>query len=182
MSKIGKMPIEIPPGVEIVIEKSLLIAKGAKGEVSVKIPKVISIEQEESTLFVKKKEETKDSSALHGLTRSLINNAVIGVSVGFSKTLELSGVGFRANAQGGKLVLLVGYSHPVEIDEPEGINIEVAENKIKVSGFDKQLVGDVASRIRKVRVAEPYKGKGIKYQGEVIRRKPGKAQAVGGTV
>ena len=99
MSKIGKMPIEIPPGVEIVIEKSLLIAKGAKGEVSVKIPKVISIEQEESTLFVKKKEETKDSSALHGLTRSLINNAVIGVSVGFSKTLELSGVGFRANAQ-----------------------------------------------------------------------------------
>lgn len=181
MSKIGKMPIDIPPGVEIIIEKSLLIVKGVKGEVSVKIPKVILVEQEGSTLYAKQKEETKDSSALHGLTRSLINNAVVGVSEGFSKTLELSGVGFRANTQEDKLVLLVGYSHPVEIDKPEGINFEVAENKIKVSGFDKQLVGDVASRIRKVRVAEPYKGKGIKYQGEVVRRKPGKAQATGGT-
>ena len=130
----------------------------------------------------KRKEETKNSSALHGLIRSLVNNAVVGVSEGFSKTLELSGVGFRANLQGDKLILLVGYSHPVEIEKPEGINFEVAENKIKVSGFDKQLVGDIASKIRKVRAAEPYKGKGIKYQGEIIRRKQGKAQATGGTV
>ena len=181
MSKIGKMPISIPPGVEITIEKSVIKIKGTKGEVSVIIPKVILVDQEGNTLYIRSKEETKDSSALHGLTRSLVNNGVVGVSEGYSKTLELSGVGYRANTQGDKLVLLVGYSHPVEIEKPEGINFEVAENKIKVSGFDKQLVGDVASRIRKVRVPEPYKGKGIKYQDEVIRRKPGKAQASGGT-
>lgn len=182
MSKIGKIPVNIPPGVEVTIEKSLLKVKGPKGEISIKIPEVILVDQNGEVLNFKRKEETKNSSALHGLIRSLVNNAVVGVSEGFSKTLELSGVGFRANLQGDKLILLVGYSHPVEIEKPEGINFEVAENKIKVSGFDKQLVGDIASKIRKVRAAEPYKGKGIKYQGEIIRRKQGKAQATGGTV
>ena len=182
MSKIGKIPVNIPPGVGVKIEKSLLKVKGPKGEISIKIPEVILVDQSGEALNFKRKEETKNSSALHGLIRSLVNNAVVGVSEGFSKTLELSGVGFRANLQGDKLILLVGYSHPVEIEKPEGITFEVAENKIKVSGFDKQLVGDIASKIRKVRAAEPYKGKGIKYQGEIIRRKQGKAQATGGTV
>jgi|SRR3990167_8032892 len=181
MSKIGKMPVNIPQEVEATIEKSSIKVKGPKGEISVKIPRGIIIDQEDKKLYVRRSEETKEQKALHGLIRSLINNAVLGVSEGFSKTLELSGVGFRANLQGDKLVLSVGYSHPVEIEKPEGINFEVAENKIKISGFDKQLVGDISSKIRKVRVAEPYKGKGIKYQDEVIRRKTGKSQATGGT-
>ena len=181
MSKIGKMPVNIPQEVEATIEKSSIKVKGPKGEISVKIPRGIIIDQEDKKLYVRRREETKEQKALHGLIRSLINNAVLGVSEGFSKTLELSGVGFRANLQGDKLVLSVGYSHPVEIEKPEGINFEVAENKIKISGFDKQLVGDISSKIRKVRVAEPYKGKGIKYQDEVIRRKTGKSQATGGT-
>lgn len=182
MSKIGKIPVIIPQGVTVTIEKSLLKIKGVKGEITVKVPEVISVEQRNDTLNFKRKEETKDSSALHGLVRSLVNNGVIGVSEGFSKTLELSGVGFKVNVQGDKLVLAIGFSHPVEIKKPEGINFEVVENKIKVSGFDKQLVGDIASKIRIMRPAEPYKGKGIKYQGEIIRRKQGKAQATGGTV
>lgn len=181
MSKIGNLPIKIPQGVEVTIEKNLVKARGSKGELTVRIPKNIILEQKGDTLAVKRVGESKETKSLHGLVRSLVSNAIVGVSEGFEKSLELSGVGFRANMQGGKLILLVGYSHPVEVDKPEGVNFNVTENKIKVSGVDKQLVGDVASRIRKIKPAEPYKGKGIKYEGEIIRRKPGKAQATGGS-
>lgn len=181
MSKIGNLPIKIPQGVEVTIEKKLVKTKGAKGELTVKIPKSITLEQEGDTLVVKREVETKEAKSLHGLARSLVYNSIIGVSEGFEKKLELSGVGFRANVQGDELILSVGYSHPVEIEKPEGVDFQVSGNKIKVSGIDKQLVGDLASKIRKVKPAEPYKGKGIKYEGELIRRKPGKAQAAGGT-
>jgi large subunit ribosomal protein L6 len=180
MSKIGNLPIKIPQGVEITIEKKLVKAKGSKGELTVKIPKNITLEQKDDILMVKREVETKEAKSLHGLVRSLVYNSIIGVSEGFEKNLELSGVGFRANVQGDKLVLSVGYSHPVEVVKPEGVDFQVSEKKIKVSGIDKQLVGDLASKIRKVKPAEPYKGKGIKYEGELVRRKPGKAQATGG--
>ena len=180
MSKIGNLPIKIPQGVEITIEKSNLKAAGPKGEVSVRIPRSVEISQEDTTLVVSRADDSKEAKSLHGLTRSLVNNAVTGVSEGFSKTLQLSGVGFRANLQGDKIILSVGYSHPVEVVKPEGITFSVSENKITVSGADKGLVGEVASKIKKIRPAEPYKGKGIKYQGEIIRRKVGKAQAAGG--
>ena len=181
MSKIGNLPIKIPQGVEITIEKSNLKASGPKGEVSLRIPRSVEISQEEATLEVSRAGDSKEAKSLHGLTRSLISNAVTGVSEGFSKTLQLSGVGFRASLQGDKIVLSVGYSHPVEVEKPEGITFGVSENKITVSGADRGLVGETASRIKKIRPAEPYKGKGIKYQGEIIRRKSGKAQAAGGT-
>ncbi len=180
MSKIGNLPIKMPQGVEIIIEKNTVLVKGPKGELSVKIPKNIQLAQKDDFLVVKSVGESKETRSMHGLTRSLVNNAILGVSEGFKKTLELSGVGFRANLQGDSLVLSLGYSHPVEIEKPAGITFSVAENKITVSGTDKQLVGDTASKIRKVRPAEPYKGKGVKYEGEVIRRKPGKSQITGG--
>ena len=180
MSKIGNLPVKVPQGVEITIEKSNLKVAGPKGEISLRIPRSVEISQEEATLEVSRAGDSKEAKSLHGLTRSLISNAVTGVSEGFSKTLQLLGVGFRANLQGDKIVLSVGYSHPVEIVKPEGITFSVSENKITVSGADKGLVGEVASRIKKIRPAEPYKGKGIKYQGEIIRRKAGKSQAAGG--
>ncbi len=181
MSKIGNLPIKIPQGVEVTIEKKLVKTKGLKGELTVSIPKHITLEQKGDTLIVRREVESREAKSLHGLIRSLVNNAVVGVSEGFEKKLELSGVGFRANVQGDKLILSVGYSHPVEIIKPEEVDFQVSENKIKVSGADKQMVGDLASKIRKVKPAEPYKGKGIKYEGELIRRKPGKAQATGGS-
>lgn len=181
MSKIGKIPVKIVQGVEVSVEKSFVLVKGLKGELKVHMPKGITVEVNEDALIVKRKDDSKEAKSFHGLVRSLLNNAVIGVSEGFSKTLILSGVGFRSSLQGNKLVLLVGYSHPVEVEKPEGITFTTAENKITVSGFDKQVVGDIASKIRKVKPPEPYKGKGIKYDDEIIRRKPGKAQAAGTT-
>lgn len=180
MSKIGKLPIKIPHDVEITIERAAVLLKGPKGELSVKIPKYIQLERKDDILIVKRENESKEVRSLHGLIRSLVNNSIIGVSEGFKKSLELSGVGFRAKLQDDKLILSVGYSHPVEVGNPTGITFTVVENKITITGADKQLVGDTASRIRKVRPAEPYKGKGIKYEGEVVRRKPGKTQATGG--
>ncbi len=181
MSKIGKLPVKIIEGVEVSIEKSFVLVKGLKGELKVRIPSGITVEVSEDMLIVKRKDDSKEAKSLHGLVRSLLNNAVIGVSEGFSKTLVLSGVGFRSSLQDNKLILLVGYSHPVEIEKPEGITFTTVENKITVTGFDKQAVGDIASKIRKVKPPEPYKGKGIKYEDEVIRRKPGKAAAAGAT-
>ena len=181
MSKIGKLPVKISQGVEVSIEKSSVLVKGTKGAITVFIPRGITVERSEDLLVVKRSDDSKEVKSLHGLVRSLLNNAVIGVSEGFSKTLVLSGVGFRSSLQDNKLILTVGYSHPVEIEQPEGITFSVAENKITVTGFDKQVVGDIASKIRKVRPPEPYKGKGIKYEDEIVRRKPGKAQAAGVT-
>ncbi|MEX0616229.1 MAG: 50S ribosomal protein L6 [Candidatus Woykebacteria bacterium] len=180
MSKIGNLPIKIPQGVEVTIEKQKALVKGSKGELVVSVPKDINIEMTQDILVVKRSNDFKETKALHGLIRSLINNAILGVSEGFKKTLELSGVGFRAILQGEKLTLSLGYSHPVEVEKPEGVSFSVAENKITVLGIDKGLVGNTAAKLRKIRPAEPYKGKGIKYEGETIRRKSGKAQAAGG--
>ena len=174
MSKIGKLPVKKSSEVQVGKEGNLIKVSGPKGSLNLLLPKEVSVAIAED-IVVTRIDDSDRAKAMHGLIRTLIANMVEGVTKGFEKTLELSGVGFRASVQGRKLVLTVGYSHPVEIEAPEGINFKVAENKITVEGFDKALVGEVASKIRKVRPAEPYKGKGIKYIDEVIRRKAGKA-------
>lgn len=180
MSRIGKKPIEIPQGVEAKTDldelKNLSVAvKGPKGELKVAVPQGVQVEVKDSTvLCVVKDPENRSLKALWGLARTLINNAILGVTEGFSKELEINGVGFKVALQGKKLVLNVGFSHPVEYDIPEGITIEVEKNSMKVSGIDKQLVGQTAAEIRAIKKPEPYKGKGIKYKDEVIRRKAGK--------
>lgn len=181
MSKIGKLPIKYEDNVQVQEEHGTFNVTGPKGNLKFDLPSEVKIEVEPGVITVKRNNDSDRSKAMHGLTRTLIANMIEGVTKGFEKTLELSGVGFRANVQGAKLVLTVGFSHPVEIEAPEGISFKTSENKITVSGFDKALVGEVASKIRKVRPAEPYKGKGIKYEGEIIRRKAGKAgKAAGG--
>ncbi len=181
MSKIGKLPVKYDNQVQIKEERNAIVVTGPKGTLSFKFPVEVSVAVETDEIKVSRKDDSDRSKAMHGLTRTLIANMVEGVTKGYEKTLELSGVGFRSQVQGDKLVLTVGYSHQVEIEAPEGISFKTAENKITVSGFDKALVGEVASKIRKVRPAEPYKGKGIKYENEIIRRKAGKAgKAAGG--
>ncbi len=175
MSKIGKLPIKYESGVKIEQERNTVKVTGSKGSLELVLPSEVKLNIEEGVVTVTRKDDSDRSKAMHGLIRTLVANMVEGVSKGYEKTLELSGVGFRSQVQGTKLTLTVGYSHQVEIEAPEGISFKTNENKITVSGFDKQLVGEVASKIRKVRPAEPYKGKGIKYEGEVIRRKAGKA-------
>jgi large subunit ribosomal protein L6 len=179
MSRIGKLPIEIPAGVTVKVDNDNNIAvKGPKGELVQKIHKDIKITVEGNVITVGRPTENKYHRSLHGLSRSLIANMVEGVTKGFEKVLEINGVGYRAQKQGKKLVLNVGYSHPVEIEEISGIQIEVpAPNKIIIKGMDKQKVGAVAANIRAVRPPEPYKGKGIKYEGERIIRKEGKTGA-----
>lgn len=180
MSRIGKMPIQIPAGVDVKLTGHDMTVKGPNGTLSASFHQNMSIEKEGNTIVVKRPDDEKQNRALHGLTRALINNMVTGVSKGFEKGLEIIGVGFRAQKQGKKLVLTLGYSHPVEIEEPKGITIEVpSQDKIIVKGADKQLVGEVAAQIRKKRPPEPYKGKGIKYVGETIIRKEGKTGAKG---
>lgn len=179
MSKIGKLPIKKESGVEVVEERGVVVVKGPKGTLELRLPKEVSLQFEGDSILVKRSDDSDRAKAMHGLIRTLIFNMTEGVTKGFEKTLELSGVGFRASVQGSKLVLNIGFSHPVEIEAPEGITFRTAENKVTVSGFDKALVGEVASKIRKVRPAEPYKAKGIKYEGEVIRRKAGKAGKAG---
>ncbi len=180
MSRIGRKPVQIPDNVQLEIGANVT-AKGPLGSLSVHVPKGIKVEQEDKSLLVKATNDLKQTKAYHGLTRSLVNNAVEGVSNGFKKRLELSGIGFRCALAGEKLVLTVGYSHQVEIDPPEGITFSVTENKITVSGIDKELVGRVAAKIRDVRPPDAYKGKGIRYEGEKIKLKPGKAaKAAGG--
>lgn len=176
MSRIGKKPIAIPSGVDIKVEDGIVTVKGPKGTLSQKIAPGIAINIEDQVLTVTRANDDKEQRALHGLTRALLANMVEGVTNGFEKKLELVGVGYRAQMQGSKLVINIGYSHPVEVDPPQGISFEVpAPNKISVKGIDKQQVGDVAARIRDIRKPEPYKGKGIRYEGENVRRKAGKS-------
>lgn len=177
MSRIGRMPITVVAGVTVTIsENNEVTVKGPKGTLSQALHPDMIIKQEDGVINVTRPSEAKQHKALHGLTRTLVSNMVEGVSKGFTKELDINGVGYRAAKQGNKLVLTLGYSHPVEMEELEGITIDVpATNKIIVSGADKQLVGHVAAKIREKRPPEPYKGKGIKYTTETIRRKEGKA-------
>lgn len=180
MSRIGRMPIALPEGVIINIEGNLVSVKGPKGELSREIHPDMILELENGTLNVKRPTDEKNHRSLHGLSRTLINNMVVGVTKGFSKTLEIAGVGYRAAKSGTKLNLTLGFSHPLEVEPPQGITIDVpAPNKIIVSGIDKEVVGALAAKIRGYREPEPYKGKGIKYEGEIIRRKVGKAGGKG---
>jgi len=178
MSRIGKQPITIPAGVTVTIDGLLLHAKGPKGELSQKIHPQVSVTQQDGVLTVTvKDEDDKSQRALWGLFGSLVNNIILGVTEGFSKQLDITGVGFKAAIAGGNLVLNVGFSHQVNFPVPQGIEIKVEGNVITVTGIDKQLVGETAAQIRKIKKVEPYKGKGIKYVGEVVRRKAGKAAA-----
>ena len=174
MSRIGKKPIEVPQGVEVKVDNNTVTVKGRKGTLTQKFLPAVNIALEDGKVVVTVASE-KDGN-LHGLTRTLINNMIIGVTQGFEKALEINGIGYRAQKQGKKLVMNLGYSHPVEVEECEGITIEVPNpNSIIVKGIDKQLVGQIAANIREYKLPEPYKGKGIKYVGERIRRKEGKA-------
>jgi large subunit ribosomal protein L6 len=178
VSRIGRKPISLPTGVEINIENNIITVKGPKGILSQSIPEDIAIDQEENELLVKRPSDAKKHRALHGLTRALVANMVTGVTSGFEKKLEMVGVGYRAQMQGSKLVISIGFSHPVEVEAPEGIEFEVpAVTKITVKGIDKQLVGNTAAHIRAIRKPEPYKGKGLRYENEVVRRKAGKTGA-----
>ncbi len=175
MSRIGKRPIGIPSGVDFKIEDNVVTVKGPKGSLTRKLHSLINIAVEDSQIIVTRPDDQPLSRSLHGLTRTLIANMVEGVTNGFTKGLDMVGVGYRASKQGNKLVLTVGKSHPVELTPYEGIDFEVpAPNKILIKGMDKELVGAFAAVVRSERLPEPYKGKGIKYEGEVIRRKVGK--------
>ena len=176
MSRIGKLPVSVPAGVEVSINGNEVTVKGPKGELTRSFYSALTIEQaEDNSIVVTRPDDERETRALHGLTRTLINNMVVGVSEGYSKTLELVGVGYRAAVKGDKLEMNLGFSHPVIVEKPEGITFECPDQaKIVVSGIDKQQVGQVAADIRKWRKPEPYKGKGIRYQGEHIRRKEGK--------
>lgn len=180
MSRIGKQPITVPAGVEVQLDGNNVRVKGPKGQLARELHRDMIIKYEDGRLTVERPSDNKMHRGLHGLTRTLLNNMVVGVTAGFHKNLELVGVGYRASKQGNKLVLAVGYSHPVEIEPEAGIDIEVpAPTKISVKGVDKEKVGALAAVIRAVREPEPYKGKGIRYEGEVIRRKVGKAGGKG---
>lgn len=174
MSRIGKKLIILPEKVEVKINGQMVSVKGAKGSLDLTLPAGIKVSQEAGNLQLVLESQAKGADALWGLTRALLQNAVTGVSQGFSKTLEINGVGFKAAMQGKKLILNVGFSHPVEYDPAPGINIQVEKNQITISGIDRQLVGQTAAEIRDIKKPEPYKGKGIKYTDEIIRRKAGK--------
>ncbi len=176
MSRIGNLPIELPQAVTITVsDENVVKVKGPLGELEQEIASVIILEQEDGTLNVKRANETKMAKSLHGLSRTLINNMIVGVTDGYSKTLEIIGVGYRAAKNGKNLDLQLGFSHPVVWEDPEGITTEVPEQtKIVVKGIDKQAVGNYAAKIRDLRRPEPYKGKGIRYEGEYVRRKEGK--------
>jgi large subunit ribosomal protein L6 len=176
MSRIGKLPVPLAKNVEVKIDGSTVRVKGPKGELTREFPAGITFTTDDGKVVVSRPDDEKQSRALHGLSRSLLANMVTGVSDGFTRTLELQGVGYRATQAGEKVNLAVGYSHPVEVAPPPGIQLEVeGTTKVHVRGIDKELVGQVAANIRKVRKPEPYKGKGIRYLGEYVRRKAGKA-------
>lgn len=180
MSRIGKMPIAIPAGVEVKVDGKVVTVKGGKFTLTQAIHPDITVTVDGSTVNVTRPSDEKKHRALHGLTRSLVNNMVVGVSQGFSKNLDIAGVGFKAVKQGTKVVLNLGYSHTIEVEEPAGITIEVpAPNKIIVKGADKQMVGETAAKIRALRLPDPYKGKGVKYDFEVLKLKEGKTGAKG---
>jgi large subunit ribosomal protein L6 len=177
MSRIGRAPIPVPAGVEVTLADRSVTVKGPRGTLARTLPPDITVDQEDGVLHVKRPDDEREHRALHGLTRSLVNNMVVGVTTGFQKDLEIVGVGYRATAQGATtLELALGFSHPVRVEAPEGITFEVpAPTRITVRGNDKEAVGQVAANIRKLRKPEPYKGKGVRYAGEIVRRKAGKA-------
>jgi large subunit ribosomal protein L6 len=176
VSRIGRQPVPIPKGVQVTIEGNRLIAKGPKGELARDLPEPIQVRVEGDQIVVTRPSDDRVHRSLHGLTRALVANMITGVHEGFTRRMEIEGVGWRAEAQGPNLVLMVGYSHPVEIVPPPGITFQVDKGgrTFSISGIDKELVGEMAARIRRVRPPEPYKGKGIRYEGEKIRRKAGK--------
>jgi large subunit ribosomal protein L6 len=176
MSRVGNKPVDLPSGVNVEIDGSAVTVKGTKGELNREFNERIGFDVADGVITVTRPDDTRESRALHGLSRALLANMVTGVSDGFRKELEIQGVGYRASLKGSDVELLVGFSHPVVVEAPEGITFEVPEQtKIIVSGIDKEQVGQVAANIRKVRPPEPYKGKGIRYSGEYVRRKAGKA-------
>lgn len=176
MSRIGKRPIAIPNKVTVAIDGQKVAVKGPKGELSRVLPAEVLVEQDGTTITVTRRNESRPARQRHGLCRTLVANMVEGVSQGFQRRLEIQGVGYRAQVQGRNLVLNMGYSHPVQIDPPEGVQLAVENNtNVVVSGIDKEMVGNIAAQIRAVRPPEVYKGKGIRYAGEVVRRKAGKA-------
>ena len=181
MSRIGRLPIAVPATVDVTIDGRTLTVKGPRGTLTRAIHPDMSVSREDTTLVVSRPTEQKTHKQLHGLTRTLINNMVVGVSDGYRKGLEITGVGYRAALNGRKLQLNLGYSHQIEIDPPEGIAFEVENpTRLAVVGIDKELVGQVAAKVRSTRKPEPYKGKGVRYSGEYIRRKAGKAGKIGG--
>ncbi|MGC9356703.1 MAG: 50S ribosomal protein L6 [Anaerolineae bacterium] len=177
MSRIGRLPVPIPEGVDVKIDGTEVTIRGPKGELTKEFAPQMEISKDENAVYVKRTVDTRQAKALHGLTRALINNMVIGVTEGYSKTLEIHGTGYRAELQGGTLVMTLGYSHPVRVAPPSGTSFDVnpRANTITVSGIDKQVVGQLAAEIRAWRPVEPYLGKGIRYVGEHVRRKAGKA-------
>jgi large subunit ribosomal protein L6 len=181
MSRIGLKPIPVPPKVEVQIQGKQVTVKGPKGELSRDFPFDIQIELKDGILQVSRPSDDRQHKALHGLTRSLLNNMVMGVSQGFARVLLITGTGYRAEMQGPNLVLHLGFSHPIEFKPPTGISFEVPKGgaSVTVHGFDKELVGEIAARIRRQRPPEPYKGKGVAYNDEVVRRKAGKAGKIG---
>ena len=176
MSRIGQAPIDVPAGVDVTIDGRVVKVKGPKGELTRTVPATITVQKIDSALVVERPDDERESRALHGLTRSLVNNMVVGVTDGFRKNLEIVGVGYRAEAQGPNAIrLALGFSHPVNVKAPEGITFEVpVPTQIVVSGIDKEVVGQVAADIRSIRKPEPYKGKGVRYLGEKVLRKAGK--------
>ena len=181
MSRIGRLPITIPAGVDVSFDGRIITVKGPKGTLTRSLPPRINVAQEDGSIVVTRPTETKLDKSLHGLTRTLVNNMVVGVTTGYRKGLEIVGVGYRAQKVGEKLQLALGYSHPIEIDPPEGISFEVETPvRLAVVGIDKELVGQMAAKIRATRKPEPYKGKGVRYAGENVRRKAGKAGKIGG--
>ncbi|MEL6158009.1 MAG: 50S ribosomal protein L6 [Cyanobacteria bacterium J06623_5] len=176
MSRIGKQPVPIPKGVTVTIDGQTVTVKGSKGQLSRQFPPEVTFVQEGEELVVSRADESRNARQRHGLVRTLIANMVEGVSKGYEKKLEIQGVGYRASTQGSKLVMALGYSHPVEFEPPDGITFAVEKNtNVTVTGIDKEVVGNTAARIRAARPPEPYKGKGVRYAGEQIRRKAGKA-------
>ena len=176
MSRIGRMPVEVPSGVNVTIDGRQVHVKGPKGELSLEVPAPIDVAQTDGTITVTRPSDDGEIRALHGLSRSLIANMVTGVTSGYSKTMEIVGVGYRVQAKGRDLEFALGYSHPVPVTAPDGITFRVeTPTRFVVEGIDKQMVGEVAAQIRKLRKPDPYKGKGVRYQGEQIRRKVGKA-------
>jgi large subunit ribosomal protein L6 len=181
MSRIGRLPITIPSGVDVTIDGRLVTVTGPKGSLSRTLHPDMTVRREDGTLVVTRPTEQKTHRQLHGLTRTLVNNMVVGVTDGYRKGLEITGVGYRAALTGRKLTLNLGYSHPIEIEPPDGISFEVENpTRLAVVGIDKELVGQVAAQVRSTRKPEPYKGKGVRYAGEYIRRKAGKAGKIGG--
>ena len=176
MSRIGRLPITVPAGVEVKVDGSVVNVKGSKGELSHTVPSPIEVSLEDGTLTVARPNDERASRSLHGLTRTLISNMIEGVTKGYEKKLEIVGTGYRVQAKGSDLEFALGYSHPVAVKAPEGITLTVdSPTKLSVAGINKQQVGEVAATIRKLRKPDPYKGKGIRYAGEIIRRKVGKA-------